>query len=63
MAIEQRAVNQQVLLGYGVPGDTLVPPVSVAGARWEPTGADKLGPSIDGAKTDARGRRVRRLGR
>jgi peptide/nickel transport system substrate-binding protein len=50
MAIDSEQLNRQVLLGYGVPGDTLVPPVSVAGARWEPTGADKLGPSIDGAK-------------
>lgn len=50
MAIDSEQLNQQVLLGYGVPGDSVVPPVSVAGARWEPTGADKLGPDIDGAK-------------
>src|SRR5262245_5555588 len=50
MAIDSNALNQKVLLGYGVPGDTLVPPVSVTGARWQPTGADKIGPDIEGAK-------------
>jgi ABC-type transport system substrate-binding protein len=50
MAIDSQALNEQVMLGYGVPGDSIIPPVSVAGARWEPTGADKLGPDIEGAK-------------
>jgi peptide/nickel transport system substrate-binding protein len=50
MAIDSEALNKQVLLGYGVPGDSVVPPVSVQGARWAPTGADKLGPDIEGAK-------------
>jgi peptide/nickel transport system substrate-binding protein len=50
MAIDSEALNKQVMLGYGVPGDSIIPPVSVAGARWEPTGADKLGPDIEGAK-------------
>jgi peptide/nickel transport system substrate-binding protein len=50
MAIDSEALNKQVMLGYGLPGDTIIPPVSVAGARWEPTGADKLGPDIEGAK-------------
>jgi len=50
MAIDSEALNTKVLLGYGVPGDSIVPPVSVAGARWEPTGSDKLGPDIEGAK-------------
>jgi peptide/nickel transport system substrate-binding protein len=50
MAIDSQQLNKQVMLGYGVPGDTIIPPVSVAGARWAPTGADKLGPDIEGAK-------------
>jgi peptide/nickel transport system substrate-binding protein len=49
MAIDSDQLNKQVMLGYGVPGDTLVPPVSVAGARWEPTGADKISWDIEGA--------------
>jgi len=49
MAIDSDQLNKQVLLGYGVPGDTLVPPVSVEGARWEPTGADKISWDIPGA--------------
>ena len=49
MAIDSDQLNKQVLLGYGVPGDVLVPPVSVEGARWEPTGADKISWDIPGA--------------
>ena len=49
MAIDSEALNEHVLLGYGVPGDVLVPPVSVAGARWTPTGADKIAWDIPGA--------------
>ena len=49
MAIDSDQLNKQVLLGYGVPGDTLVPPVSVEGARWAPTGADKISWDIPGA--------------
>ncbi len=49
MAIDSDQLNENVLLGYGVPGDTLVPPVSVAGARWAPTGADKISWDIPGA--------------
>ena len=31
--------------GYGMPGNTIIPPVSVAGARWNPTGkrSDRVG--------------------
>jgi peptide/nickel transport system substrate-binding protein len=50
MAIDSEALRDQVLLGYGIPGDSIIPPVSVAGARWEPTGAEQLGPDIEGAK-------------
>jgi peptide/nickel transport system substrate-binding protein len=50
MAIDSDQLNEKVLLGYGVPGDTLVPPVSVAGARWEPTGSDKIAWDLEGAK-------------
>jgi peptide/nickel transport system substrate-binding protein len=50
MAIDSEALTEQVLLGYGIPGDSIIPPVSVANARWEPTGAEQLGPDIEGAK-------------
>ena len=49
MAIDSDQLNKQVMLGYGVPGDVLVPPVSLEGARWEPTGADKISWDIPGA--------------
>jgi peptide/nickel transport system substrate-binding protein len=50
MAINSEELNEKVLLGYGVPADTIVPPVSVAGARWEPTGEDEIAWDIEGAK-------------
>jgi peptide/nickel transport system substrate-binding protein len=50
MAIDSEQLTQKVMLGYGVPGDVVVPPVSVAGARWTPTGADKISWDIEGAK-------------
>ncbi|MEX2421537.1 MAG: ABC transporter substrate-binding protein [Actinomycetota bacterium] len=36
MAINSQELVDRVLLGYGIPGDTIVPPVSIAGARYEP---------------------------
>jgi peptide/nickel transport system substrate-binding protein len=38
MAIDSQTLTDRVLGGYGLPGNTIVPPVSVEGARWEPTG-------------------------
>jgi peptide/nickel transport system substrate-binding protein len=50
MAIDSNTLNQKVLLGYGIPGNTIVPPVSVAGARWDPTGTpDEIKWDIAGA--------------
>jgi len=49
MAINSDELNQKVLLGYGIPGTTIVPPVSVEGARWEPTGDDLIKWDIAGA--------------
>ncbi len=49
MAISSEELQQKVLLGYGAPGDTIIPPVSVAGARWEPTGDDVIPWDIPGA--------------
>lgn len=42
MAIDSQTLTDRVLGGYGLPGDTIVPPVSVAGARWEPTGEEVI---------------------
>lgn len=36
MAINSQELVDRVLLGYGIPGNTIVPPVSIAGARYEP---------------------------
>lgn len=49
MAIDSKTLVDKVLLGYGLPGTTIIPPVSVAGARWEPTGADLIPFDIAGA--------------
>lgn len=49
MAINSQELTDKVLLGYGLPGTTIIPPVSVSGARWEPTGEDLIPWDIDGA--------------
>jgi peptide/nickel transport system substrate-binding protein len=49
MAIDSQRLVDSVLLGYGAPGDTVVPPVSLAGARWEPTGDELIAWDIEGA--------------
>jgi len=49
MAINSEDLVDKVLLGYGSPGDSIVPPVSVPGARWEPTGDEVLAWDIPGA--------------
>lgn len=36
MAINSQELVDRVLLGYGIPGNTIIPPVSIAGARYEP---------------------------
>lgn len=41
MAIDSQALVDKVKLGFGTAGTTIVPPVSIAGARWEP-GPDEL---------------------
>jgi len=50
MAIDSQALNEQVLLGFGVPGTTLIPPISVPGARWEPSGDELIAWDLEGAK-------------
>lgn len=49
MAIDSQTLVDKVLLGYGLPGNTIIPPVSVAGARWNPTGSDLISWDIPGA--------------
>ena len=49
MAINSEELSDKILLGYGIPGTTIVPPVSVKGARWEPTGDDLIAWDIPGA--------------
>ena len=39
MAIDSQALVDKVLLGYGTPGDTIVPPTSIPGAKWTPSGS------------------------
>jgi peptide/nickel transport system substrate-binding protein len=49
MAIDSEQLNERVMLGYGTPGTTIIPPVSVEGARWEPTGDELIAWDIDAA--------------
>jgi peptide/nickel transport system substrate-binding protein len=42
MAIDSQEIVDRVLLGYSEPGTTVVPPVSVAGARWVPEGNELI---------------------
>jgi peptide/nickel transport system substrate-binding protein len=49
MAIDSEQLNESVLLGYGEPGTTIIPPVSVEGARYEPTGDELIAWDIEGA--------------
>jgi peptide/nickel transport system substrate-binding protein len=49
MAIDSKTLVEKVLQGYGVPGDSIIPPVSVEGARWTPTGEDVIPFDIAGA--------------
>jgi peptide/nickel transport system substrate-binding protein len=49
MAIDSKTLTEKVLQGYGAPGDTIIPPVSVKGARWEPTGDERIPFDIQGA--------------
>ena len=49
MAIDSQALVDKVLLGYGTPGTTIVPPTSIPGAKWNPSGADLLAFDIPAA--------------
>ncbi len=49
MAIDSKTLTDRVLQGYGIPGDSIVPPVSVANARWEPSGDEVLAFDLDAA--------------
>lgn len=49
MAINSEDLVERVQLGYGTPGDSIVPPVSIAGARWEPSESERIPWDIEGA--------------
>lgn len=49
MAINSEDLVDRVQLGYGTPGDSIVPPVSIAGARWEPSESERIPWDIEGA--------------
>jgi peptide/nickel transport system substrate-binding protein len=50
MAINSEELLEKVQLGYGVPGTTIIPPVSVTGSRWEPTGDELIAWDLEGAR-------------
>jgi peptide/nickel transport system substrate-binding protein len=49
MAINSEELVDRVLLGYALPGTTIIPPVSVEGARWEPSEDEVIPWDIEGA--------------
>jgi peptide/nickel transport system substrate-binding protein len=49
MAISSEELVDKVLLGYGSPGDTIIPPISVPGARWEPSEEERIPFDLEGA--------------
>jgi peptide/nickel transport system substrate-binding protein len=49
MAVNSQELVDKVQLGYGSPGTSIIPPVSIAGARWEPTGDEVIPWDIEGA--------------
>jgi peptide/nickel transport system substrate-binding protein len=49
MAIDSEEVAERIHLGYATPGTTIVPPVSIAGMRWEPTGDEVIPFDLEGA--------------
>ncbi|HJV03840.1 MAG TPA: ABC transporter substrate-binding protein, partial [Actinomycetota bacterium] len=49
MAINSEELTDRIHLGYAQPGTTIVPPVSIAGARWVPSEEETLGWDIEGA--------------
>ncbi len=49
MAIDSQEIADKVLLGYSEPGTTIVPPVTISGARWVPTEEEAIRFDIPGA--------------
>jgi peptide/nickel transport system substrate-binding protein len=49
MAIDSQTLVDKVWLGYATPGTSIIPPVSAAGARWEPTGDEVIPFDPEGA--------------
>lgn len=50
MAIDSETLVEKVLHGHGLPGDSIIPPVSVEGARWEPSPEERIPFDLEGAK-------------
>jgi peptide/nickel transport system substrate-binding protein len=50
MAIDSEEVTERVHLGYALPGTSIVPPVSIEGARWEPSEEERIPFDPEGAR-------------
>jgi peptide/nickel transport system substrate-binding protein len=51
MAINSQELSDRIHLGYAEPATSIIPPVSVEGARWEPTGDEVIAFDPEGANT------------
>jgi peptide/nickel transport system substrate-binding protein len=49
MAVNSEELSDRIHLGYAQPGTTIVPPVSIAGARWVPSEDEMIPWDIEGA--------------
>lgn len=49
MAINSQELAERIHLGYAEPGTSIIPPVSVEGARWEPSEDELIAWDIEGA--------------
>jgi peptide/nickel transport system substrate-binding protein len=50
MAIDSEEITERVHLGYALPGTTIIPPVSIEGARWEPSEEERIPFDPEGAR-------------
>jgi peptide/nickel transport system substrate-binding protein len=49
MAVDSEEITERIHLGYALPGTTIIPPVSIEGARWEPSDEERIPFDLEGA--------------
>ncbi|HZB03174.1 MAG TPA: ABC transporter substrate-binding protein [Actinomycetota bacterium] len=49
MAVDSEEITDRIHLGYALPGTSIIPPVSIEGARWEPSDEERIAFDPEGA--------------